>query len=780
MRLNRVLQTTAAAGIAIAATIFTISCGEDGSNGADGASCTISTTATGYDVLCGGTKVGQLASGGVGDPGVAGPAGSTGNNGVGCVIGDKVGDAYQIKCGDQVRGTLNGCKVESDTEENTLTIDCGSATLAMCGINGATPPQTIFDPEIEECNASTGIPASRTLKCTLDTNVTYNAKTQYCGFANSGALDAGTPTALSLCGKDGKPNDETQTEWKNEYCRIIREIDPEKGPSKATYSFKVEAPTDCDGTGIKLDEATTYPTTAASAATDFAGNYCGYTDENATVRSIQTGICDDGKGPDEDAWEAGYCQVATPDSKVANFSTVFCNPAGFNQRGTTKRFNEGSWKNQYCGYVDAAAAAEGGAGLSVITAQIGGYNGNSTCTGTPTNTNCGLTVGMFSSKEVENIAIAKRLSAECAVKQINGEFNTTAPYPTTASSYDGTATHLWTINDNVRLYEFCSVNVDDKGDFFIEASSRQIAIDNGGCPGPDSPTPVLGPTTELNKETWSKQYCAYTSSNANAQINTTPTTIPSTCGFLKPNLSQASTAAEMQYCQADSTGALSLKTPQESGCDAPAKINDGSWKNEYCGYNSTSASAKKVVVKAVNARCALLAPNSVNKPTAPEEMEYCTVNKEGEMTLTTPGANDCTANNAKLNEGSWTGEYCGYANATATNKTVIKTFTDAKGGIACNLLTPNKEQPSDPMSLEYCQADREGKLSLVKVSDDDCNTKAADRINEGVWAGWYCVGVNRVQCQGGLVANPDYDGSTGKDAPPKCIWPQAAAKRSLL
>ena len=190
--------------------------GQNGKNGANGTSCTVSAIkdGSGYDVLCGGEKVGQLLSaengtngskGAPGDKGGNGPKGDKGADGTNCtakaladgsgfelscngkavgtikngVNGEKGatgasctakaladGSGFEISCGGTVVGTLKngashtgvGCSFDDDGD-GTITVKCGNNTegvkvyKAVCGITPYNPDEkTCLDVDIENGN----------------------------------------------------------------------------------------------------------------------------------------------------------------------------------------------------------------------------------------------------------------------------------------------------------------------------------------------------------------------------------------------------------------------------------------------------------------------------------------------------------------------------------------------------------------------------------------------------------------------------------------------------
>ena len=114
--------------------------GRDGSDGKDAPSCTVEALddSSGYDVLCGGEKVGELLNGKDGEKGDKGSKGDKGNDGKNCTV--KVNtekNGYDLVCGDSVVTVTNGKdgksvtgpKGESCTGE---TLDNGNIQIS-CG-----------------------------------------------------------------------------------------------------------------------------------------------------------------------------------------------------------------------------------------------------------------------------------------------------------------------------------------------------------------------------------------------------------------------------------------------------------------------------------------------------------------------------------------------------------------------------------------------------------------------------------------------------------------------
>jgi len=773
MRLNRVLQITAAISVAMAATIFTISC-SDGEAGAPGASCTIAPSAIGYDVLCGGNKVGELPNSASVSAGDQGAPGQNGKNGDNCVLGSKVGGSYQIVCGGAVKGQLDGCAAQSEdivylgaVKGSTVAINCGSTGINFC--NGAVAPsnlssasstwtsidagtQTLYDPEVEECvyepTNGTGIfikPLK--LKCNKDTTKQYDASTQYCGYATEAAMKAGTVTALPLCGKE-KLNDENSTEWNDGYCRWNKTRDPLTGVETITKTISP-----------KEECGTTLQATPNNGA--WLNQYCGWATASALVKTVINGntgtvpdMCDDGKGAHEEAYYAGYCQVSpaaalakqTNPYYVGNPATVrvsgqdaFCASTftSTTRASASSRVNEGTWQDEYCGYDVTATSLSGVVKkkLKVLQGTYGGLSATSTA------------------------------RIQCAVLAPNAE----------KPEYDETlATDALKLASLKKNAQYCAVDQD-------KVVSLAKPSDNDCASG----------TEKLNEGAWLGQYCGYatatattkTKINANvSQTNLVNYTRDTRCGALKPNteMPEGSTPAEkaenFQYCTMSKDSVLSLAKPSDNLCTGTAvKLNEKVFNGDYCGYATATATViTKITPNAAagGAACGALTPNT-EKPEGDTEnakkdnFQYCQVGKDGKMVLAKPSDNTCVANAVKLNEGSWKGEYCGY-NSVAASAVIVKiTPTAAQGGKDCGALAPNSKSKAESLNeTEYCTVDI---LNQMTITTERCALNQT--LNEGEWKGEFCLpGIStlcndntnpgcelKVACKEGKIGNQAYD-----------------------
>jgi len=733
MRLNRVLQITAAVGIATAVTVFTISC-SDGEAGKDGTSCTVRETATGYDVLCGGEKAGELlnpASENAGDVGNQGPAGP---NGASCQLGSQntATGAFDILCGGSRAGSLDGCAV---TSENPTTVSAGSPGSAIhiiCGSTGVSlcksgSTQVVFDPLTQECRASANVQPT-VQYCDKDAEtptVSYTPATQYCGYANAAALKAGKTSALPLCGKDGKPNDDTSTVWRDEYCRVYYGADFEKSTATIpvlTTTFKVETAEDCDGSLIKLNAGTT--------AGSWNGEYCGWATEKAAKRTkiginavtaalsadgIATAsvgatgaLCNDNLGPYEYAFNGGYCQ-ALKDMPLLNArvqgSAAFCG----SDRKTANRVNETSWKHQYCTYKSTTATTK--------------------------------TVEQVATLSAAPITDSKafKIAHDCAILAPNSEL----PEGSTAA-------------EKTNNFEYCQVDKDT----VVSLSTAAQNMANFGCPA--------GAGSRLNDKDWKGEYCGWASPTAKNKTVLKPdaTKGGTACGLLAPNSGNEPPASqgEVEYCQmSPDKKTLVLAKPSDNDCtNGTSKLNEGVYKAQYCGYSSATAKTKTVIdfttnttafTNAAALACGALKPNTeqpqgANGTEQAKNFQYCQMGPDGKIVLAKPSDNEC-GGTTQLNLGSWKGEYCGWNAPSATQKPKTKiTPTAAQGGPACGALAPNsKTQPETQADMEYCTEAAYGAGLTIDVEGQKTTTTGANAVeanscgrkNEGGWKSEYCL-----------------------------------------
>jgi hypothetical protein len=379
MRLNRVLQNkshrafllAAAVGIAMAATVFTISCGEDGSDGKEGASCSISGSGVPYTVTCSGVEVGLL-DGVNGEPGLPGSTGETGSKGASCSLSPS-GNSYTITCGGDIQGTLGGCGI--NTKDRETTIDCGPSKIRLCD-------NQVFDPSEYYCSESgvalvVGYCGGDGTSDAIDA-IAYNPSKYYCGFKTEALFEAGKPDTIPICEGAGvsphhnEPNeaiyDDTDgkwvlsydndvpalaIDWKDEFCQVSRdgEVNSLNGVFVPNEDKKTAEPSECNGIKVKTNENT------------WKGEYCGYKDNKAASKSVVNTACGNGDEPNAVAFEKEYCTISSSISQLTEATDRFCGKVKLGERAAVKgKINpstekgilpSGAFKGEYCGYTRA-------------------------------------------------------------------------------------------------------------------------------------------------------------------------------------------------------------------------------------------------------------------------------------------------------------------------------------------------------------------------------------------------------------------------------------------
>jgi len=328
MRLNRVLQLTAAVTIALAASIYTISCSEDGAAGADGAGCTISGSSAPYTVTCGGVEVGLL-NGVDGEIGSVGPQGQQGKS---CSLTPS-GVSYTVSCGGSYQGILSGCVATkaADSTSSEAVINCGPTKISLCN-------SVVFDPTVSTCKLGGGTESAAfcggySESDSSGAGVLYDKRKQYCGFKDSAAFVAGTPTVLDLC----------YNSW-NGSSNVLFSDDGTHSPNKAVLNITTDTAwvlaSYSSGWGIP------------SPALDWQGQYCmvdlqrTVSNSNGTLRLVEVKHT---ATPGETAVPGGdHISPLNGISPLPGDSTAFCN-------GKKEKFNENTWKGEYCGFASATA-----------------------------------------------------------------------------------------------------------------------------------------------------------------------------------------------------------------------------------------------------------------------------------------------------------------------------------------------------------------------------------------------------------------------------------------
>jgi uncharacterized protein (TIGR02145 family) len=207
-------KITLTAGFALALA-FTLSCsgedGSDGKNGADGTSCIAQEKAGGFDILCGGTKVGEVRNG---------TNGTNGADGTSCTIEPKVPATagYDVLCGGVPVGTLAngadgapgtpglngangingaGCTIATSASNSAyLLITCGSTSSqlakAWCGATAYDPAKQFCDSRDGRLYKFVSIGTGATAQTWMAENLKYNATGSKCGDDDNTLKDGNT------------------------------------------------------------------------------------------------------------------------------------------------------------------------------------------------------------------------------------------------------------------------------------------------------------------------------------------------------------------------------------------------------------------------------------------------------------------------------------------------------------------------------------------------------------------------------------------------------------
>lgn len=775
--------------MAMAATIFTISCsGEDGSAGKDG---TLKCTVNGTAVVCDGNTIGTLAAGQDGQNGGVGDHGDNGQDGTACVLGSSIGGSFQVICG-STTGVLSGCSSEkADNNPNDILVTCGSTTLNICTMSSGR--FSVYNPSEKVCPTTTSSALGDLDGECGTAAVKYNKARQYCGFASRADFVAKKPSVLTLCGPtgiSGTPNhapnradttanysatnasadpvwylSSTGTDaspvsgglsggtggqfngstatgdparaWDDEYCSVERTgLDSESvpGATKVVEVKKLATKILCGKDLIKVNENA------------WAGEYCGYGTKN-TLRTERTKLndgCGDGRYPNEVAFRRGYCQMAYKSSPYTTYTEKFCdvgvpdsvitwpNPDKFVTVREVKKFtllNASDFVDEYCGYKDEAdTKAERRSLLKQKVCDDGDGPNNEDVTNWE---------NQYCQVPFENSALAGAAPA---------------------------------ILNKTKL-------VGNSGAYCMKAASSNFK--------------EAGASARLNEGAWKNQYCGYDSKAAEEEAEVK--VLVGVCGDGNgPN----SGSWDNGYCQYDRDqkktlvaggagaycGGVVAATRETTG-----RMNDSLWKSEYCGYADSAAFEAKTKT-VLSGFCDKNGnPNAENITSW--ENQYCQVAAEDKATnkttlvgtstsnifsvyclADTAGASYATAPaTARLNEGTWKNQYCGFKDRTALESGSFS----IEEGVCDNGAAPNPATAT-AWTNDYCQADKDGNtvsvqgaagLSSVYCGADFASADASSRLNENTWKGQYCFADNRIGvCPGGQAPIANAESS----ATPRC------------
>jgi len=669
MRLNRVLLLAATINILIFALVLTISCsGENGARGNAGKEgCVVKENNDGnYDITCviDGEEeyVGTMWKNGV--PGPQGPQGAAGEN---CWLGPLSSQGYEILCGSAgtSKGYTSGCAIEIvDETASESTITCGKNVVSLCGA-------IAFNPKEFLCTSSGLVENSyEPAFCGTDKKE-YNPAIQYCGWAKGddpadyeayGTDFTGT-TIYDICGPKGTtPSKPYEDDWSDDrYCR---------------YYSKTEATIAEDGlydfcNGQRYNE------------NSWKSQYCGFETATSAERKVLTGACDeqgddgDTQGPNRIVFGQGYCEVQwDEDNKKPKKTTVYSEALC----GANGKPNDGKWKGEYCGHASASSPD--------------GYR-------------------------------TKVWTGLCD---------------------DGKGPHYEKFNDG-----YCAVDFEKK-------ALGKTELSEAFC---DSAR-----TLKPNEGSWKNEYCGVDEEKK-------PVVYDGLCGDGSgPNQEEWN---PKQYCVA--TFDKRYETVLSDGSDAcedGTKPNEGSFKYEYCGYAAKKTQDSKTTKRT----------GGCDDGGGPDQDDfgagYCTVtyddwiNKKGTSYTDEYCGNGTGAAN-KMNEGSWKKQYCGYANKNSEeqDKVYSDMCDDGNGPF-------EDAYPATPQDAQYCSWESEDATG-TSIATVGCGDNGTARVNEGSWKGQYCFTGNSAvgTCTAGLVAITN--AKSTDDPAIRCMTPitQAACKRSL-
>jgi len=216
----------------------------------------------------------------------------------------------------------------------------------------------------------------------------------------------------------------------------------------------------------------------------------------------------------------------------------------------------------------------------------------------------------------------------------------------------------------------------------------------------------------INEGKWKGEYCGYSSKDTKAVLT----------GICDDDRGPSESEPNEGYCQGyklqDSLWVAKTQwVPINTTCQDGKKYNEGSWKNEYCGIPAADISDNTLFT--TGACDDGKGPNSESFGGG-----YCQAVQPDTLTgvTYTVYTSDFCGDDAKYNENTWKGEYCGKDESGESK--VYAGVCDIGGG-------PN----SSGFGSAYCAGVLGSKLTqLTYISDATCQAKP----NEGSWKGEYC------------------------------------------
>jgi hypothetical protein len=671
--------------------------------------------------------MGTLAPGNNGQPG-NNYNGGPGPQGSFCTIEDEpVEGAYPIYCAGNAVGILDGCEVKtfySGSSAYEKNIVCGTNKLVMCitasSATAIDPSKKYCDDSGNDVNLPNGPDAIYNECGTSD--LLFDSRRQYCGFASKKDFEDKKPAVLSFCGEEDKPNqaidagtcsdgtymnktscisatkiwtpvwtttsDGTTSsgEWLDQYCAVTRTgIDLE---GKALYETKLDFGRRCG-----LNEKEKFNENA------WKGEYCGFKSATNPVREKVSNACGNGSGrPDSVAFGKEYCRMPNKDAKYTVNSDVFCevgtpNAATLTTLNKVEKFTpltSSDWKDEYCGFASIEDIEE------------------------------------------EKLSVQKGVCDD-------------------GKGPNGQDVKKW-------QNQYCQVTRAPTAEKPIALTERVGGVNNYCIADAINQFTTAGSSARINEKVWKNQYCGFASQAAATAEE--PSILTGVC---EDNTGPNSGSWGDEYCGVLAKGDKSTRSGER--CSG-APINQGSWKGEYCGYASKADLENEII--SVLAGICDVGGNPNDKSSREWVNEYCQVLHEDRVTgkttkvgmegvgqagifdfycfADTTGADYATAGAAnRINEGTWKNQYCGFANlADFTSKTFSRLT-----GICDDSDAPNHAK-STSWGNDYCQVsseDQSGASTKVSGASNYCaadaSTTFADlpssaRLNENAWKGQYC------------------------------------------
>jgi hypothetical protein len=545
-------------------------------------------------------------------------------------------------------------------------------------------------------------------------------KGEYCGFASATAVNR--TVVSNACGDGGFPDDDG---WGRKYCQMKLKTD------KLTTTVGLEDGDFCfTGEGKEktpINKADKY--TRLNVTDDWKDEYCGYAsalDDSLEIASIRTGNCDtsddENLGPNNinTGWNNDYCQgtsttvnnklVDAKTTKRVGGSTAYCinsdDDEAYKTAQSSARLNEGTWLRQYCGF--ASAAADGDE-IKTRSRLVGicddgeapnkdsweaGYcqvqpkdslTGHTTKVAFAVNADsiyCGVADIADASPNSGTINKDKWQDQYCAYASRTDAYKVLTSGPASARVY------TWAPVKSVQAKKFCDKGADGstattgQEDYFKRAPNSVYA------------TRVPGNDTLIS---WGNQFCQGQSDGTTKLVSPGDSSgtgkVLAALGIICPSDTSSADADgdwSKLYPLTDAYIPITTSAKISKRYSATSNfINEGSWKGEYCGYNSAadtaanSAKGKFTVIK-------------------------------GKMCGDNSGPNAVRA--AVTNQPKWLNEYC-----QATSSDDPSTVRVATG----KLDGANWVKNSNDI---YCGPD----------NDTFRNAPATNRLNEGSWKGEYC------------------------------------------